>query len=84
MDLPWAQKYLIYFWQKNGRLFVCLFVCCNSFFDFGLLLKRMEALVVLKKMIVRNKVFDVRYSLGIDQPLGYSYSADLRDLQRCN
>ena len=59
---------------------VCLFVATLS--DFGLL-KKTEALIKLRKMILRKKLSDVR--LGNCQPLSYfKYSADLLDLQRCN
>ena len=47
---------------KNGRLFlfVFLFVCCNNLSDFGLLFLKIEALLELRKMFLRKKLFDVR------------------------
>ena len=38
---------------------VCLFVRSN-FVSFGSLLKKFEALIELRKMLLRKKVFDVR------------------------
>ena len=40
-------------------LFVCLFVATLS--DFGLLFFKIEALIELRKMLLRKKLFDVRF-----------------------
>ena len=48
----------IYFWQKNDRNLFCLFVAPLS--DFSLLWKKIEALIELKKMLLRKTLFDVR------------------------
>ena len=40
--------------------FVLFVVCCNTSSDFGLLFKKVVALIELRKMLLRKKVFDVR------------------------
>ena len=85
-SLNWAQKYFIYFWQINCRLFClfCFVLFVATFSYFGLLFL-IEALIELKKMLLRKKLFDSQlgnYSTPIY--IGHSYSADLLDLQRCN
>ena len=56
--INWAQKHFTYLF--------CLF-CCNALSDFDLPLKKIEALINMRKML-SGKLFDVR---GITQPLGY-------------
>ena len=51
------QKYFIYFWQKNGRLF-CLFVAIV--FPILADLKKIEALIDLEKADCNKKLFDVQ------------------------
>ena len=72
VKLGMAQKYFIYFWQKNCRLFVLFvcFVCCSTLSDFGLLFFLIEALIELKKTLIRKNYS--MYGLGIAQPLGPS------------
>ena len=83
----WAQKYkyFIYFWQK---IVVCCFLFvagCNTLSDSGLLFLLIEALIELRKMLIRKKLFDVRFAWELLNPgLRYPDSADLVDLQRCN
>ena len=74
-----------FFGRKNGRLFCfvnCLFICCNTLFRFWLTFL-IDALIKLRKMLKRKKIFDVRLG-NCPWPLRYTYSADLLDLQRCN
>ena len=64
--------------------FVVLFVCCNTLSDFGLLFFLIEALIELRKMLLRHlsnkKLFDVRFGNCLT-PIRYPDSVDL---QRCN
>ena len=77
---------LFIFGRKMVNCFVCFvcFVCLLQLCPSWLTLKKIEALIEIKKMTVRKKLFDVWLALGIAQPLRYSYSADLLDLQRCS
>ena len=67
-DLPFRfckigfRNTLFIFGRKNGRLF-CLFVCVfvAALSDFGLLFK-IEALIELRKMLIRKKLFHVRFA----------------------
>ena len=64
----------------------CLFVCCllllQFLSDFGLLFFKIEALIELRKMLLKKKLFDIRFGncLTPKKP----DSADLLDLQKCN
>ena len=69
-DLPFKfckiglKNTLFIFGRKNGRLlFVCLFVCLLLQFlsDFGLLFLKIEALIELRKMLLRKKLYHVRF-----------------------
>ena len=71
------------FGRKNGRLF-CLFVCLLQLCPILAYFFLIEALIDLRKILLRKKLFDEGDGLGIAQPLKYSYSADLLYLQRCN
>ena len=72
-DLPFRcckivlRNTLFIYGRKNGRLFC--FVCfVATLSDFGLLKKKIEVLIELRKMLLRNKLFSM-YGLGIAQPL---------------
>ena len=47
----WAEKYFIYFWRKNGRLFVYLLQLCPILAYFK---KKTEAVIELRKLLFRN------------------------------
>ena len=71
---------LFIFGRKNDRLLLLLlFVATLS--DFGLLFFLIEALIELRKMLLRKKLFDVRFGNCLTPSLRYPDSADL---QRCN
>ena len=61
------------------KMVVCCFVCfvCCNFVRFWLTFFLIEALIELRKMLLRKKLYHA-------QPLRYPDSADLPDLQRCN
>ena len=72
---------------------LCLFlaekmvVCCFVLFvatlsDFGLLFYKIEALIELRKMLIRKKLLFVRF--GNWSTLKYPDYADLLDFQSCN
>ena len=53
----WGQKYFIYFWQKQ----LSFVVCCECDFVRFWLTFLIELLIELRKMLLRNKLFDVRF-----------------------
>ena len=72
MDLPFKfckiglKNTLFIFGRKNGRLLLLFVVVCCLLFvatlsDFGLLFFLIEALIELRKMLLRKKLFDVRF-----------------------
>ena len=70
-DLPFKfckiglKNTLFIFGRKNGRLLLLLLLLLLLFVatlsDFGLLFKQIEALVELRKMLSRKKLFDLRF-----------------------
>ena len=62
--------------------FVMLFCFVAALPDFGLLFFKIEALIELRKMRIRKKLFYLRF--GNCSTVKYPDSADLLDLQRCN
>ena len=50
---------LFIFGRKNGRLFVVVLLFVATLSDFGLLFLKIEALIELRKMLLRKKLFDV-------------------------
>ena len=55
----------------------CVFVCCVTLSDFGLLFLKIEALIDLRKMLLRKKLFDVRLPLRNYPIYGFSMQRDL-------
>ena len=54
---------ILYLFLAEKMVVCCLFVCCccNFLSDFGLLFFLIEALVELRKMLLRKKLFDLRF-----------------------
>ena len=72
---------MIYFWQKKWSFVLfCLF---QYFVRFWLTFKKIEALIELRKMLLRKKLFDTRFGNCLT-PIRYPDFADLLDLQRCD
>ena len=52
---------LFIFGRKNGRLLLLLLLFVATLSDFGLLFFLIEALIELRKMLLRKKIFYVRF-----------------------
>ena len=82
-----VSKILYLFLAEKWSFVVCLF--CFVLFvatlsDFGLLKKKIEVLIELRRMLIRNKKKVLYVRFGNCSTVKYPDSADLLDLQRCN